>query len=273
MNNISLTKTFTSCATIFGIIAGSSIAIINPAQAGLISDFRGGIGIDQHCKVTDLNEQIDNNNNNVGAGNPNEVVCSKTFTPIDTYIDSVFEVIPSNAEGGVTEYIFKETVINNTGNTWTDFHFELGFGIGGGFKKSNLTDFLDFDVSTVGNNPSMEDNNGNTERDPIPTSNKFSQLMHQANNIWWDIGQVPNGESVDFTFSIDVPDFNNSMPDSAKSELGYRFTLRERPSTEIEPIPEPLTILGSATALGFGAFFKRKLKPSQFSEKETTKVG
>lgn len=41
----------------------------------------------------------------------------------------------------------------------------------------------------------------------------------------------------------------------------------------IEPIPEPLTILGTATALGFGAFFKRKLKPSQSSEKETINVG
>jgi hypothetical protein len=39
------------------------------------------------------------------------------------------------------------------------------------------------------------------------------------------------------------------------------------------PVPEPLTILGSATALGFGAFFKRKLKSSESSEKETINVG
>lgn len=38
-------------------------------------------------------------------------------------------------------------------------------------------------------------------------------------------------------------------------------------------VPEPTSILGSATALGFGAFFKRKLKPSKSPEKETTKVG
>lgn len=36
-------------------------------------------------------------------------------------------------------------------------------------------------------------------------------------------------------------------------------------------VPEPLTILGSATALGLGAFFKRKRKLSEFSEKENTK--
>jgi hypothetical protein len=35
-----------------------------------------------------------------------------------------------------------------------------------------------------------------------------------------------------------------------------------------EEVPEPLTILGTATALGFGAFFKRKLKSSESSEKE-----
>jgi hypothetical protein len=44
-------------------------------------------------------------------------------------------------------------------------------------------------------------------------------------------------------------------------------------STAPNPVPEPLTILGSATALGFGAFFKRKLKSSESLEKETTKVG
>jgi hypothetical protein len=39
------------------------------------------------------------------------------------------------------------------------------------------------------------------------------------------------------------------------------------------PIPEPLTILGSASALGFGAFFKRKLKSSKSTVKETINVG
>jgi hypothetical protein len=36
---------------------------------------------------------------------------------------------------------------------------------------------------------------------------------------------------------------------------------------QVEVVPEPLTILGSATALGFGAFFKRKLKSSKSLEK------
>lgn len=36
-----------------------------------------------------------------------------------------------------------------------------------------------------------------------------------------------------------------------------------------QEIPEPLTILGSATALGFVASFKRKLKSSKSTVKET----
>ncbi|MFM7439582.1 MAG: PEP-CTERM sorting domain-containing protein [Snowella sp.] len=36
-------------------------------------------------------------------------------------------------------------------------------------------------------------------------------------------------------------------------------------------VPEPLTILGATTAVGFGAFFKRKRKLSESSEKDNTK--
>ena len=36
--------------------------------------------------------------------------------------------------------------------------------------------------------------------------------------------------------------------------------------TTVAAVPEPLTILGTATAIGFGAFFKRKLKGKQDSD-------
>ena len=58
--------------------------------------------------------------------------------------------------------------------------------------------------------------------------------------------------------------FDEVLPQSKIQEL----TL-----TKSQAVPEPLTILGTGTALGFGAFFKRKLKPSKSTEKETTKVG
>ena len=37
------------------------------------------------------------------------------------------------------------------------------------------------------------------------------------------------------------------------------------------PVPEPLTILGSVAALGFGAYAERKRKPSKSSAKDNTK--
>jgi len=40
---------------------------------------------------------------------------------------------------------------------------------------------------------------------------------------------------------------------------------------QITPVPEPLTILGSVAALGFGAYAERKRKPSESSEKDDTK--
>ena len=42
-------------------------------------------------------------------------------------------------------------------------------------------------------------------------------------------------------------------------------------SVSTTAVPEPLTILGSVAALGFGAYAERKRKPSKSSEKDNTK--
>lgn len=52
--------------------------------------------------------------------------------------------------------------------------------------------------------------------------------------------------------------------DNRKDAYGYTFK---------QAVPEPLTLLGTGTALGFGAFFKRQLNLSKSTNKETTKVG
>lgn len=46
----------------------------------------------------------------------------------------------------------------------------------------------------------------------------------------------------------------NSQPFSNFSDDGQGFTV----NIQAEPVPEPLTMLASATALGFAAFFKRQ---------------
>ena len=38
-------------------------------------------------------------------------------------------------------------------------------------------------------------------------------------------------------------------------------------------VPEPVSTLGAALAIGLGTFFKRKLKPSKSTEEDTTKIG
>ncbi len=70
-----------------------------------------------------------------------------------------------------------------------------------------------------------------------------------------------------------------NLPDSrsfAVAQLSLSANLLEPTSgvatyTVPEPVPEPLTILGSVAALGFGAYAERKRKPSNSSEKDDTK--
>jgi hypothetical protein len=50
-----------------------------------------------------------------------------------------------------------------------------------------------------------------------------------------------------------------SQPFSNFSGDGQGFTV----NIQAEPVPEPLTIFGSATGLGFAAFFKRKHSKKQ----------
>ena len=46
------------------------------------------------------------------------------------------------------------------------------------------------------------------------------------------------------------------MPNLDQREI---FISEVQVDVEVEMVPEPLTILGSFTALGFGTFFKRKV--------------
>jgi len=68
------------------------------------------------------------------------------------------EFVVANS-GGTTEYLVTQSLVNNSGQTWTDFHFELGFGVGTDFIRSGDTDGLDFDTP---------------DQDPAPTSSVFA---------------------------------------------------------------------------------------------------
>jgi hypothetical protein len=76
---------------------------------------------------------------------------------------------------------------------------------------------------------------------------------------------------LDFKFDIEATGLGNPSNDLIMKLTNEAQGLTSDYKTA--DVPEPLTILGSATALGFGTFFKRKLKSSESLEKETTKVG
>ena len=225
---------------VFATLLSLSLA---PTYAGVIVDFSppavgGGLGVAAAPRVATPNP---GNDNPAGAGaSPNVVEITKRFDHV-AEIDMEFRV---RNTGASTEYFFTDTVTNNTGVDWTDFHFELGFGTGANFVRSGLLDFLDFDCPIPGV--------------PAPTSGVFARLAHHCNTIDWDMGVVKAGAMTVFTFSIDTPDmlaalFDNANPPGpvpASARIpndgfgafpngGYRFTLREIPTvTPTDPPPD-----------------------------------
>jgi hypothetical protein len=187
---------------------------------------------------TPVNTPFPNNDNSI-TPSPNQIrnfpglSCTpKTFQVIAP-IDTELFVEPS---GATTEYFFTETVINNTNSTWNGFSFRIGFGVNDNFAPPELIlvppgfAIPDFDF------------NGSSS-DPQPTSSKFTQLLQDGSfNLEWSGGSVAPGESVDFTFSLDIPD-------DVGNNFSNSFTIRQVPSAE--PIPEPSSTLG---ILAFAAF-------------------
>ena len=165
------------------------------------------------------------NNDNAIAESPNTIP-SSIFLNTFGISEVEFILAPS---GGTTEYRFTQALVNNTGLTWTDYHFELGFGTGAGFVRSGAIDLLDFDT------PDM---------DPSPTSSVFTVLDHQPDTLDWSGGSVPAISSVFFTLAFDVPDGLEAFNPSGLN----RFTLRQFPTTASIPEPGTLLLVGAGIA-------------------------
>ena len=167
------------------------------------------------------------NNDNAIAASPNTVLYSVVFNGALGPLQVEFA---TDASGGTTEYRFTQTFVNNTGQVWTGFVFELGYGLSDGFTLSGATDGLDFDWP---------------DADPAPTASLFSMLSHQSDRIEWSGGGIPTAGVLTLTFAIDVPD---NLFASNPGQVN-RFTLRQTPIAPTQPVPEPSSLLLLATGL------------------------
>jgi hypothetical protein len=175
------------------------------------------------------------NNDNAAAANPNTIPYSIFFNTFGL-LEVEFNVENS---GGTTEYRVTQAFINNSGQPWSNFVFELGFGTGANFVRSDLSDALDFDTP---------------DGDPAPFSSGFTTLDHQADLVEWTGGVVPSIGVVAFNFAIDLPDDLQGINPFDVS----RFTLRQTPNfQEASPVPEPTTMLLFGTGL-VGIVMKRR---------------
>jgi hypothetical protein len=161
------------------------------------------------------------NNDNAIAASPNTVPYSVFFNGAPGPLQVEFA---TDNSGGTTEYRFTQTFVNNTGQVWTGFVFELGYGLGAAFTPSGAADGLDFDWPNA---------------DPSPTATLFSALSHQGDRIEWSGGTVPAVGVLTLTFAVDVSD---GLAGFHPGQLN-RFTLRQTPIVGTQPVPEPSSLL------------------------------
>ena len=184
------------------LLAGAAL----PSPASVIVEFVGASGPGLwSMSFNNLGTPSPGNDDCVGES-PNWIsVNQKAYNALD-YIDMVFRV----EEFGVpaTEYIFTEGVHNGTGVTWTDYHMELGFGVGAGFVTSPAGDGLDFDAPDY-NSPFFF----------VP----FASVTVGEDTIDCIDGFVPDGGFNVWAFSLDIPNGN------------YEFTIRQWPTTDAVP--------------------------------------
>ena len=231
-----------------------SLAFNSTAQARIITSISppGGAGQgDVLCPQvqTPVDTLFPNSSQNQINNFPGLSCTPKTFqkiAPIDTKLFV-------EASGGTTEYLLSETVVNSTNSTWDGFNFQIGFqsenALGG-------DDFASPAVILLPTGTAIPTFDSQTQ----PTSSKFSQVKPDGSfDLNWFGGTVAPGETVDFSFSIAVPDNSEASGNNYDS-----FTIRQLPiasgMNQNQSVPEPSLIFGLFGLMGFGLVNKGKLK-------------
>jgi hypothetical protein len=221
----------------YGASAVLALGLIGSAQAGVITSITTSLLPGSSTgTIGPIGATPAPNNDNTAAASPNTVpynIFFNTLGPMQVEF-------ATNGSGSTTEYRFTQTFINNTGQVWTGFAFELGFGLGAAFTPSGATDGLDFDWP---------------DTDPAPTASLFATLSHQSDRIEWSGGSVPSIGVLTFTFAIDVPD---DLAAFNPNQLNL-FTLRQTPIVDTLVVPEPSSLLLLGT--GILALFSQRRKP------------
>jgi hypothetical protein len=210
-----------SAVVLLTLVPGVEAGVITTASSVQLP---GGVSTGT---IGPLNSTPAPNNDEVPGANPNAIAYN-LFINAPGPMDVEFVVGES---GGITEYRFAQGFLNNSRGTWTGWRFELGFGTGSEFVRSQVGDGLDFDA------PSST----------LPSSPQFGLSRLEADVLEWT-GQVPWLGRGDFAFAIDVPD---GLAGVNPSGLG-RFTLRQiqNPAPD-DSVPEPSMVVLSLCGLGW----------------------
>lgn len=227
-----------------------SLAFSSTAQARIISSFSPPTGPGQG-DVFCAQVQAVVPDTPFPNGSQNEIdnfaglVCTpKTFQELAPIDINVF-VEPS---GGTTEYLFTETVVNSTDAVWNGYNMAIGFQSDNPFGEDN---FASPAVILLPNGTAIPTFDG-----AQPTSSEFSQVKADGSfNLNWFDGTVAPGETVDFSFSI-------ALPDDLEGNNFDSFTIRQTPiASTMNPsksVPEPSLIFGLLGLMGFGFWIRNR---------------
>ena len=170
------------------IAALACLFVVVPASAQIVSGFGGASGPGLWTMSFNNLGTPAPGNDDVAGASPNWIaVNQKAYNAVD-YIDFLFYVDAAGMP--TTEYYLSEGVHNGTGIEWTDYHIELGFGVGAAFVPSGPGDGLDFDAP---------DQNSPYIFAPFTTLTIGEDTIDAVGGI------VPDGTFNVFSFPIDVP--------------------------------------------------------------------
>ena len=122
-------------AVLIGMTASVLAVMLAPADGAVISSYNSPVvtGGGNATASGPPPAAVTPNNDN-SASSPNTVNLSTTLmaVPVGAVVDIVFNA-PAFSTSDVTEYLFTETVTNNSVVPWAGYRLELGFGTGAAF--------------------------------------------------------------------------------------------------------------------------------------------